>query len=67
LDEKGSIVLAPINSLLTSGTSKSLLDKYFQQKNQAGTPSEGFDTVIVDDASLIEESDIIQGALRYGC
>ena len=59
LDEKGQIVLAPINALLTSGTSKSLLDKYFQHKNQAGTPSAGFDTVIVDDASLIEESDII--------
>jgi len=29
LDQQGQIVVAPINALLTSGTGKNTLDKYF--------------------------------------
>ena len=32
LDQQGQIVVAPITSLLTSGTGKNVLDKYFQNK-----------------------------------
>jgi hypothetical protein len=56
------VVVAPVFALLTSGTSKSVLDKYLQQN-----PLDAFDTVIVDDANMVGEVDLIQGALRYGC
>lgn len=56
------VVVAPIYALLTSGTNKSILDKY-----QLQNPNDTFDTVIVDDANMIGEIDLIQGALRYGC
>lgn len=51
-----------MNNLLTSGTGKSILDKYFMLSQNSL-----FDTVIIDDASLLQESEVIQGALRYGC
>ena len=56
------VIVAPINSLLTSGGNKSILDKYFTE-----FPKERLDTIIVDDANLISEIDLVQGALRYGC
>lgn len=60
--DKAAVVVGPITSFLTSGTSKSMLDKYLQQN-----PKAAFDTVIVDDSNMIGEIDLIQGALRFGC
>lgn len=54
--------MAPIGSLLTAGTNRSIIDKFLQVY-----PNEKFDTVIVDDANLIHEIEIVQGALRFGC
>lgn len=59
LDQQGQIVVAPITSLLTSGTGKNVLDKYFQNKLLENKQADGFDTVIVDDASLMDETEVI--------
>lgn len=60
-----------MSSLLSSGTGKSILDKYFHSLGNDIEPAalqhHLFDTVIVDDASLVAEFELIQAALRYGC
>jgi hypothetical protein len=57
-----TVVVAPLTSLLTSNLNKSLLDKFV-----LNNPDEQFDTVIVDDANLVDEVELIQAALRFGC
>lgn len=48
-----------------------MLDKYFHSLGNEIDPKvlkeHLFDTVIVDDASLVSEADLIWAALRYGC
>jgi hypothetical protein len=49
--EKADIVVSPLQVLLTSGSGKNPLDKYFA--NGSLREYSNFDTVIVDDANLI--------------
>lgn len=60
--ESADILIAPIVSLLSSSANKSILDKFTQIN-----PDCKFDTVLVDDANLVDEIELIQGALRFGC
>ena len=60
---EANILISPMHSLIgSSPNTKTILDKYFAQ-----FPKDSFDTVIVDDANLIDQVDLIQGALKYGC
>ena len=49
-----NVVIAPITALLTAGTNKTIFDKYLQQY-----PKDKFDTVIVDDANMLDETDLV--------
>ena len=56
------MVVAPLTSLITANLNKSILDKFV-----GSNPDEKFDTVLVDDANLVDEIELIQAALRFGC
>mmetsp|Transcript_6777 Transcript_6777/g.11387 ORF Transcript_6777/g.11387 Transcript_6777/m.11387 type:complete len:196 (-) Transcript_6777:532-1119(-) len=69
------IVVATLTNLVVSTFGKNILDKYFIEKTQASESIEGFtlsskfcfDTVIIDDAQMVDECEVIQSALRYQC
>ena len=65
------ILVSPVNNLLSSGGNRNILDKYFHslghEIDAAVLQDHLFDTVIIDDASMVTETDAIWAALRYGC